>query len=82
MSADIIALPTSRTARPYAGGRPATPQSMPSELRRARIRIAQLEAALAKAMKDSLMNFDRARAAERKLYEVTGNKVHDVVGRD
>lgn len=37
------------------------------ELRRARIRIAQLEASLTEAMRDNLANFNRARKAEREL---------------
>ncbi|MEL7470811.1 MAG: hypothetical protein ACFB03_06295 [Paracoccaceae bacterium] len=38
-----------------------------AELRRARIRIAQLEASLTEAMRDSLANFNRARDAEQML---------------
>lgn len=71
MSAEIIALPITRSARPTDTGNPGKLASMPAELRRARMRIAQLEASLAKAMKDSLMNFDRARVAERQLAELT-----------
>ena len=41
--------------------------SLMLELRRARIRIAQLEASLTEAMRDNLANFNRAREAERKL---------------
>ena len=39
------------------------------ELRRARLRIAHLERNLTQAMRDSLVNFNRAREAERKLEE-------------
>ena len=41
------------------------------ELRRARIRIAQLEASLTQAMRDNLTNFNRARAAERQLEDLS-----------
>ena len=37
------------------------------ELRRARLRIAQLERNLTTAMRDSLMNYKRAREVERLL---------------
>ena len=40
------------------------------ELRRARIRIAQLETSLTEAMRDNLANFNRAREAERRLEEL------------
>lgn len=64
MTAKIISLPfpgrsCSPTGSEYENTR--------DELRRARIRIAQLEASLTEAMRDSLTNFNRARAAERTL---------------
>ena len=40
------------------------------ELRRARLRIAQLERNLTQAMRDSLTNYERARKAERRLAEL------------
>lgn len=40
------------------------------ELRRARIRISQLETSLTEAMRDNLANFNRAREAERRLEEL------------
>ena len=69
MSATIIDLnpllrPTNRRAVPDVEA------SALSELRRARIRIAQLETNLTQAMKDSLVHFDRARRAEQKLEEL------------
>lgn len=72
MSAKIIALPFQN--RPSAAGpKPQTPErEMSAELRRARIRIAQLEASLSEAMRDSLANFNRARDAERTLQQLQG----------
>ena len=69
MSATIISLPrrtnhTDRRATEDAEG------SAMSELRRARIRIAQLESNLTQAMRDSLANFNRARDAERRLRDL------------
>jgi len=40
------------------------------ELRRARLRIAQLERSLAQTIHDSLVNFNRARQAERQLADL------------
>lgn len=66
MSAKIISLPfRGHAAQPGDDTR----DDARLELRRARIRIAQLEASLTQAMRDSLTNFNRARAAERALAE-------------
>jgi hypothetical protein len=69
MTATVIAL---HTGKPTARRIPPdeSHQTMLVELRRARIRIAQLEASLTKAMRDNLNNFNRAREAERKLEHV------------
>ena len=71
MTATIIALPTVRQTAQRIPVEEAE-QTMMVELRRARIRIAQLEASLTEAMRDNLSNFNRARDAERKLAELTG----------
>ncbi|MFK7942944.1 MAG: hypothetical protein AB8B85_08555 [Paracoccaceae bacterium] len=67
MSATIIPLPgfceVNSNQEPASG-----PLKM--ELRRARIRIAQLETSLTEAMRDNLSNFNRARDAERQLKEL------------
>lgn len=66
MSAKIISLPLrAHTVHPGENAQ----DDARLELRRARIRIAQLEASLTQAMRDSLTNFNRARAAERELAE-------------
>lgn len=71
MSAKIISLPfpvrgENQTMLEHQENRGTT-----TELRRARIRIAQLEASLSEAMRDSLANFNRARDAERSLEELS-----------
>ena len=73
MTAKIISLPfAARDAERTSDAKPMqneTEHSVVNELRRARIRIAQLEASLTEAMQDSLANFNRARDAERSLME-------------
>lgn len=70
MSATIIEL-TPHLTRSQDRAVPNAEASALSELRRARIRIAQLEANLTQAMKDSLVHFNRARQAERRLVAMT-----------
>ena len=75
MSAKIISLPFADRVEKRDVEEHDTSQSQ--ELRRARIRIAQLEASLSEAMRDSLVNFNRARDAERSLAELKGmNAAH------
>lgn len=45
-------------------------KALTMELRRARIRIAQLEASLTEVMRDNLANYNRARDAERELERI------------
>ena len=74
MSAMIIDLAQRReiaTGRPDAGRAEA---SAMIELRRARLRIAQLERNLTLAMRDSLANYERARKAERRLAELAPSR--------
>ena len=70
MSAKIIALPYANRVDESAVAVREKESSTAKELRRARIRIAQLEASLSEAMRDSLANFNRARDAERCLAEL------------
>ena len=70
MSATIIEL-TPHLSHPPTRAVPDAEAAALSELRRARIRIAQLEANLAQAMRDSLTHFNRARLAEQKFAEFT-----------
>lgn len=72
MSAKIIALPNCATGDHSNSNAVQNEMEMAGELRRARIRIAQLEANLTEAMRDSLMNFNRARDAERRLEDLRG----------
>ena len=70
MTAMIIPLPgASQKAMEDEEDR-ADAEMLSLELRRARIRIAQLEASLTEAMRDNLANFNRAREAERRLEKV------------
>lgn len=72
MSATIIELRPRQGTVPMPRATPHAEAAALAELRRARIRIAQLEASLTQAMRDSLVNFNRARAAERRVEELTG----------
>lgn len=69
MSATIIDM-THRLSRQSLRATSDAESSALSELRRARIRIAQLEANLTQAMRDSLDHFNRARDAEQRLAEL------------
>lgn len=72
MSAKIISLPYGNTLERATPDDELDASVLAGDLRRARIRIAQLEASLTEAMRDSLSNFNRARAAERQLAERSG----------
>lgn len=72
MTATIIELHPKAGYVPMPRATPNAEGAALAELRRARIRIAQLEASLTQAMRDSLVNFNRARAAERRLEDLTG----------
>ena len=67
MSARIIPLPGYQGERERAVAMPEPPNA---QLRRAHVRIAQLESSLMDAMRDNLANFNRAREAERLLEEL------------
>lgn len=69
MSATIIRMPGMPEAQPMPETQ-AVPEGLMTELRRARIRIAQLESSLTEAMRDNLANFNRAREAEQRLKEL------------
>lgn len=73
MSAKIITLPFADRIASHEPVLRDEPEIC-RELRRARIRIAQLEASLSEAMRDSLANFNRARDAERSLAELQTSK--------
>lgn len=71
MSAKIISLPFPDRSEDRTMSEQQECRTTTTELRRARIRIAQLEASLSEAMRDSLANFNRARDAERSLEELS-----------
>ncbi len=70
MSAKIISLPFANRVVDDGSHTSTDDKHVSQELRRARIRIAQLEASLSEAMRDSLANFNRARDAERNLADL------------
>ncbi len=72
MSATIIELSERRGLNTAARAVPNVERSAIGELRRARLRIAQLERNLTTAMRDSLSNYKRACDAERRLEDVAG----------
>lgn len=70
MTATIITMPRQTSETRLAAPR-CEQDSVMVELRRARIRIAQLEASLTETMRDNLANYNRAREAERALEDAT-----------
>ena len=70
MSATIIDLSDRRGFRGVNRATPNAETSAIGELRRARLRITQLERNLTQAMRDSLVNYNRAKEAERRLREI------------
>lgn len=70
MTATVISLPrrSGRTSAPAMER--DDERALRAELRRARIRIAQLEASLAEALRDNIQHFERARAAEQRVAEL------------
>ncbi|MEM7190142.1 MAG: hypothetical protein AAF439_11070 [Pseudomonadota bacterium] len=72
MSAKVIDLSSRQNLAEIPRATEDAEEAAISELRRARVRIMQLERNLTKAMRDSLSNFNRAREAERRLEELTG----------
>ncbi len=72
MSATIIDLSNRRDFRGVNRVTSNVEAAAIGELRRARLRIAQLERNLTQAMRDSLSNYNRARDAELRLREAVG----------
>lgn len=70
MSATIIDLAGKRAFATIKRAVPDAEGAAITELRRARLRIAQLERNLTQAMRDSLSNYNRARDAERRLADL------------
>ena len=70
MSAMIIDLSERRNINGVCRATEDAEASAVGELRRARLRIAQLERNLTQAMRDSLNHYNRAREAERRLAEM------------
>ena len=74
MTATVIRLPCRPGRLPAEPSAEADDRALKAELRRARIRIAQLEASLTEALRDNVMHFDRARAAEQRLAELVAER--------
>jgi hypothetical protein len=74
MTATVIRLPRRPGCLPTQPPGEAEDRALKSELRRARIRIAQLEASLAEALRDNVMHFERARAAEQRVAELLAER--------
>jgi arginine deiminase len=75
MTAEIIQLArrqgdTSRLDQPSEMRRISEHAALADELRRARIRILQLESSLTSALRDAVRHHDRALDAERNLEEL------------
>lgn len=70
MTATVISLMRHQGRFAPQPSRNAEEQALRAELRRARIRIAQLESSLAEALRDNLVHHERAREAERRLEEL------------
>jgi hypothetical protein len=79
MTATVIRLPR-RPGRLPAQPSPAGDRALRAELRRARIRIAQLEASLAEALRDNVLHFDRARNAEQRLADLLAEREESEAG--
>ncbi len=74
MTATVISLPSRRQPPASRDDPAADDQALRAELRRARIRIAQLEASLAEALRDNVAHFDRARESELRLMELLAER--------
>ncbi len=77
MTATVIRLPRRPGWMPAQPVEDAEERSLRAELRRARVRIAQLEASLTEAMRDNVHHFERARAAEQRLAELDDRELTD-----
>ncbi len=74
MTATVISLPSRRQQLAPRDPATANDQALRAELRRARIRIGQLEASLAEALRDNVLHYDRAREAELRLAELLAER--------
>lgn len=73
MTAIVISLPFRQQFRAHDHAA-ANDRATRADLRRARIRIAQLEASLAEALRDNVLHYDRAREAELRLSELLAER--------
>lgn len=74
MSATVISLANRRQRVQTHDSASAGDRALRAELRRARIRIAQLEASLTEALRDNVTHFERAREAETRLADLMAER--------
>jgi hypothetical protein len=74
MSATVISLADRRQRVEPRGSTSAGERALRAELRRARVRIAQLQASLTEALRDNVAHFERAREAEARLQELLAER--------
>ena len=74
MTATVIRLPRRPGCMPAQPQEGAEERALRAELRRARIRIAQLESSLTEALRDNVQHFERARATEQRLAELLAER--------
>lgn len=73
MTATVIRLPRRPGCAPAQRVEGGEERALRAELRRARIRISQLEASLTEALRDNVVYFERARVAETRLADLLAN---------
>jgi hypothetical protein len=74
MSATVISLPRRPGCMPAQAMDGREERALRAELRRARVRITQLEASLTEALRDNVQHFERARAAEQRLADLIAER--------
>jgi hypothetical protein len=74
MTATVIRLPRRPGCMPAQPQEDAEARALRAELRRARVRIAQLESSLTEALRDNVQHFERARAAEQRLADLISER--------
>jgi hypothetical protein len=74
MTATVISLASRRQHCLPSESAGAGERALRAELRRARIRIAQLESSLTEALRDNVAHFERAREAEARLAELLAGR--------
>jgi hypothetical protein len=74
MTATVISLYRGPDHLPVPTSAETEARALRGELRRARTRIAQLEASLAEVLRDNVVHFERARKAEQDLTDLLAER--------